>query len=111
MCFLEFKIHMNQPPVLQVSCSQRMYLKASISGFCCSDIHFQWYKKVVGNEEERDLTNDSHYRIESDGSWSSLKIEHVESQDEGRYICLANLKRWRRIADKSETTLIVIGGN
>lgn len=111
MFFLEFKIHMNHPSVLKVSCSQRMYLKASISGFCCSDIQFQWCKKVDGDEEEMDLTNDRRYRIESDGSSSSLTIERVESQDEGHYICLANLKRWRRIADKSETTLVVIGGN
>lgn len=102
---------MNHPPILQVSCSQRMYLKASISGFCCFDIQFRWYKKVDGDEEEMDLANDSHCRIESVGRSSSLTIEHVESEDEGRYICSANLKCWRRIAHKSETTLIVNGGN
>lgn len=88
-----------------------MYLKASISEFYCFDIQFQWSKKRDGDEDERDLANGRHYRIESDGSSSSLTIEHVESQDEGHYICLANLKCWRRIADKSETALIVIGGN
>lgn len=111
MCFLEFKIHMNHPPVLHVSCSQRMYLKASISEFYCFDIQFKWYKKRDGDEDERDLANGRHYRIESDGSSSSLTIEHVESQDEGQYICLAYLKRWRRIAHKAGITLRVIGGN
>lgn len=102
---------MNHPPVLQISCNQRMLLKASLSGFSCFEIQFQWYKKVDGDEEEMDLANNSHYQIESEGRSSSLKIEHVEGEDEGHYICSANLKRWRRIAHRAETTLNVIGGN
>lgn len=106
----KFKIHMNHPPILHLSCNQRMLLKASLSGFSCFEIQFQWYKKVDGDEEETDLANDSHYQIESEGRSSSLTIEHVEGEDEGHYICSANLKRWRRIAHRAETTLNVIGG-
>lgn len=58
-----------------------------------------------------DLINDRRYRIESDGSSFFFIIEYVESQDEGRYICLVNLKCWRRIVDKLEIVLVVIGGN
>ena len=112
--FLDFRIHTNYEHFIQKAYNETVTLEAYVPWFSCFDIEFQW--KLIKNEddinkEEIDLPENGRFQVNSEKrSRSTLTISSVSVQDEAEYVCQANLKCWRRIADRYATKLIVKGG-
>ena len=112
--FLDFRIHPNYEHLIQKAHNETVTLEAYVPWFSCFDIEFKW--KLIKNEddinnEEIDLPEHERFRVNSEvRSRSTLTISSITVQDEAEYVCRANLKCWRRIADRYATKLIVRGG-
>ena len=110
--FLDFRIHTNYEHFIQKAFNETVTLEAYVPWFSCFDIEFQW--KLIRNEddeEEIDLPEYGRFQVNSEvRSRSSLTISSITVQDEAEYVCRANLKCWKRIADRYATKLIVKGG-
>nr|XP_022335314.1 uncharacterized protein LOC111131863 isoform X2 [Crassostrea virginica] len=109
-----FRIHTNYGHFIQKAHNETVILEADVPHFPCFDIEFQW--KLIRNEddgdEESDLPENDRFQVNSEvRSRSSLTISSITVKDEAEYVCRANLKCWKRIADRYATKLIVKGGD